>query len=136
MFVLMLNGHPITAKLPEDLGFGERFWYWHGASGQSFIHSIYPAESCPPLPGAVFIAVRHRDGKREPVLVGRFSQSWDGPALSRAAASGVNELHVHLLARGDSAAQSVLDDLQAALVMPCVLAACLSESRQGELVLS
>ena len=48
----MLNGFPISAKLPDDLGIGERFWYWRGASGQTYIHSIYPAGSCPPLPGA------------------------------------------------------------------------------------
>ena len=134
----MLNGHPITAKFPEDLSFGERFWYWHGASGQSYIHSVYPMESCPPLPGAVFIAVRRRDGMREALLVGRFPQSWGGriPALNGAAAPGVNELHVHLLARGDSAAQSVLEDLQEALVMPCVMATGSPGSRQAELVLA
>jgi hypothetical protein len=57
-FVLMMQGFPISAKLPEDLGFGERFWYWRGISGQSYIHSIYSREACPPLPGAVFVAVR------------------------------------------------------------------------------
>lgn len=132
----MLNGHPITAKLPEDLGFGERFWYWNGASGQSYIHSIYPLERCPPLPGAVFIGVRRRDGKREALLVDRFPQSWDGriPALYGAAASGMNELHVHLLARAGAAAQSVRDDLQEALEMPCVMATGSCGSRQTELV--
>ena len=133
----MLHGHPITAKLPEDLGIGERFWYWHGASGQSYINSIYPAERCPPLPGAVFIAVRHQDGLRMPFLVGRFAQSWDGhvPALSGGVASMVDELHVHLLAQGDSAAQLVLEDLQEALATSCVTVAGFSEAQPGELEL-
>ena len=114
-----MHGHPITAKLPEDLGIGERFWYWHGASGQSYIHSIYAADGCPPLPGAVFVAVRRREGLREPVAVGRFSGRWDGSAFGLAGNEvrglAVDELHVHLLARGDAAAASVFEDLQRAL---------------------
>ena len=77
----MLNGHPISAKLPEDLGFGERFWYWRGHSGQSYIHSIYGRDTCPPLPGAVFVAVRNSGGSRRPVSIGRFPASIDGAKL-------------------------------------------------------
>ncbi len=109
----MMYEHPITAKLPEDLGFGERFWYWHGASGRSYIHSIYPVNSCPPLPGAVFVAVRNRHGRREPVSIGRFSSLWDGAADN--ACGLADELHVHLLARGDAAAAAMFEDLCQAL---------------------
>ena len=106
----MLNGFPISAKLPDDLGIGERFWYWRGASGQTYIHSIYPAGSCPPLPGAVFLAVRrHGDGRREVLRAGRFPDDWDGP--NGAQNLMADEIHVHLLARGDAAAVAVLGDL-------------------------
>ena len=140
MFVLMLRGHPITAKLPEDLGFGQRFWYWLGSSGQSYIHSIYSVESCPPLPGAVFIAVRRRGTRREPLLVGRFSESWDGQSSARRCLSAdhgnVDEIHVHLIARSEAAAELVLHDLQAALAeSPAGCGAGLQEAAQGELAL-
>jgi hypothetical protein len=109
----MLNGFPISAKLPDELGIGERFWYWRGASGQTYIHSIYPAGACPPLPGAVFLAVRRRgDGQREVVRLGRFADRWEGFVPPGFAA---DEIHVHLLARGDAAAAAVLDDLEAAI---------------------
>ena len=115
----MLNGHPISAKLPEDLGFGERFWYWRGHSGQSYIHSIYSCESCPPLPGAVFIQVRKVCGSRVPVRVGRFPFSIEGPRLDivqlmRGIEVG-DEIHVHLLARDSESAGRVLGDLNQAL---------------------
>lgn len=106
----MLNGHPISAKLPDDLGIGERFWYWQGASGQSYIHSIYQAGACPPLPGAVFLAVRRlRDGRREAVVAGRFPDVWEGGDVGFHGVA--DEIHVHLLARNDLAATAVLDDL-------------------------
>jgi hypothetical protein len=119
MFVLMLNGHPISAKLPEDLGFGERFWYWRGRSGQSYIHSIYSRETCPPLPGAVFILVRRDYGSRVPVRVGRFPFSIEGSRLDIAKlVPGLevgDEIHVHLLARDSNSAEHVLCDLGRAL---------------------
>jgi hypothetical protein len=42
---MLIHGFPITAKLPEELGIGERFWYWRGASGRNYIHSIYAADA-------------------------------------------------------------------------------------------
>ena len=115
----MLNGHPISAKLPEDLGFGERFWYWRGHSGQSYIHSIYGRETCPPLPGAVFVAVRKSCGSRMPISVGRFPFSIDGTRLDMALlAPGLeagDEIHVHLLARDVVSADRVQNDLESAL---------------------
>lgn len=126
----MLNGHPISAKLPEDLGFGERFWYWRGLSGQSYIHSIYSRESCPPLPGAVYVVVRNIEGRRKPVCVGRFPALIEG---SRPDASTFvqgmaddDEIHVHLLARDMTAAESVCRDLDGALRDPAKETGCTS----------
>lgn len=133
---MLIQGSPLSAKLPEDLGLGERFWYWRGASGRRYIHSIYAADACPPLPGAVFIAVR-RCGEREAIAVGRFSSYWDGSLAGLAGAGlaglAADEIHVHLLARDDAAAGAVLDDLRLALESapaPHASIACLTEPAQ------
>jgi hypothetical protein len=117
---MLIHGFPITAKLPEELGIGERFWYWRGASGRNYIHSIYAADACPPLPGAVYVAVRRVAGERHAVAVGRFSNFWDG-SMAGLAGSGITgldagEIHVHLLARNDLAAEMVFSDLYQALL--------------------
>jgi len=112
---MLLTGFPVSAKLPDDLGLGERFWYWRGASGRSYIHSIYQADSCPPLPGAVYVAVRRTGTRREALAAGRFVSCWDGSVqgfeASRLLPEGADEIHVHLLARDAAAADAVLDDL-------------------------
>jgi hypothetical protein len=117
----MLQGHPTSTKLPEDLGFGERFWYWRGVSGQSYIHSIYSLDSCPPLPGAVYVAVSRRDGERRPVSVGRFPSAIEGRGFDPSAcielAHLVDEIHVHLLARDARSAEAVRSDLEHAMEM-------------------
>jgi hypothetical protein len=121
---MTLSGFPISSHLPEDLGLGDRFWYWRGASGQKYIHSIYQADACPPLPGAVYVAVRHRATEREAVAIGRFPNFWDRSCDSQKLidllAPGADEVHVHLLARDDAAADEVLADLKRAeeAVMP------------------
>lgn len=115
------------AEVNRDNDFANRFWYWHGASGKRYIHSVYLADQCPPLPGAVFVAVRRRGDVREAVAVGRLNKIWDvhqgiagGLDLNRL---GAEELHVHLLAREEEAADAVALDLQAWLMGPSELAA-------------
>lgn len=120
---MLIQGFPITAKLPPELGIGERFWYWRGASGRNYIHSIYPADSCPPLPGAVYVTVKRGEGERRAVSVGRFSSFWDG-SMGGLAGSGIaeldaDEIHVHLLARNSAVAEAVFGDLQRALDERC-----------------
>lgn len=140
---MLIQGSPLTAKLPEDLGLGERFWYWRGASGRRYIHSIYAGDACPPLPGAVYVAVRRDGNERRAVAAGRFSNFWDG-SLSGPAGAGLagveaDEIHVHLLARNADAAEAVFDDLAAALdgqERECAVHAGFSESAQLQLVLA
>jgi len=115
----MMKGHSLSASLPEDSGLGERFWYWHGASGQRYIHSIYARGLCPPVPGAVFVLVRASCGTRRAVAVGRFdAQGMMSLPLSQTVLSGDEEVHVHLLAREEESAERVWRDLQAALEPP------------------
>lgn len=108
----MMHGYSLSATLPEDSGLGERFWYWRGASGQSYIHSIYAPDLCPPVAGAVFVIVRKSHGVRAAVSTGRFGADGLLPPGTRAPAAG-EEIHVHLLARENAAAERVLRDLDA-----------------------
>ena len=116
---MLIHGFPITAKFPKELGLGERFWYWRGASGRNYIHSIYAADACPPLPGAVYVAVRRLNGERRAVAIGRFPNFWDGSldGFVNITITGLDadEIHVHLLARNDQAAETVCQDLDHAL---------------------
>ncbi|MBI2718711.1 MAG: hypothetical protein HY245_01550 [Rhizobiales bacterium] len=116
---MLIHGFPITARLPDDFGIGERFWYWRGASGRSYIHSIYRADLCPPLPGAVYVAVKREASGRRALACGRFPGSWDGTleGLAGSVLKGLaaDEIHVHLLAGNDLAAEAVWRDLAAVL---------------------
>ena len=116
MFVLMMQGEPLSATLPEDSGLGERFWYWRGASGRRYIHSIYRRDLCPPVDGAVFVIVRLQGGLRRPVAVGRLpAEAMANSAVTSGGWLEEEEIHVHLLARDEEAARQVLGDLQAAM---------------------
>lgn len=114
IYVLMIiRGVPLTA-ISSDRPAEPRFWYWFGASGRRYIHSVYHADRCPPLPGAVFIAVKRTGALRTALSVGRFSVFWDLhglPDIGR----GADEFHVHLLARGEEDARDIAADLARAL---------------------
>ncbi len=118
----MMQGHSLSASLPEDSGLGERFWYWLGASGQRYIHSIYRRDLCPPVPGAVFVLVSVSGGVRRARAVGRFDGDGEmSTALPFSARPEEEELHVHLLARDEENAERVLRDLMAAMEAPRLL---------------
>src|SRR5438128_210826 len=110
---MLIHGHPLTA-IPPDKSTEPRFWYWFGASGRRYIHSVYPTDCCPPLPGAVFIAVKRTGTLRTALAVGRFSVFWDMSA-AQALCCDADELHVHLLARDDEEAELIAADLACAL---------------------
>ena len=112
---MLIQGSPISINFPLGSNDNERFWYWRGASGKKYIHSVYAASACPPLPGAVCVAVRRIGQLRTVTAMGRFSPFWDGTS-SELADVDADEIHVHLLARDDVAANAVLDDLQEAFV--------------------
>jgi len=116
---MLIHGSPISAELPSDPGLQDRFWYWHGASGRKYIHSVYEPDCCPPLPGAIYVAVRRKGKLRIAMAVGRFTPFWDGAMMSSEAAHvarlGIDEIHVHLLAKSAAAAEDVLADLRDAL---------------------
>jgi hypothetical protein len=117
---MLIHGSPISAELPSDPGLQDRFWYWHGASGRKYIHSVYAPDCCPPLPGAIYVAVRREGSLRIALSVGRFTPFWDGVMMSSEAAHvarlGIDEIHVHLLAKSAIAAEDVLADLRDAML--------------------
>jgi hypothetical protein len=99
-----------------------QFWYWRGASGRKYIHSVYAPDDCPPLPGAIYVAVAREGSNRRVLSVGRFSNVLD---KSHSVANrlqlmrlGATEIHVHLLAKSNDQAEIIERDLSQALVMP------------------
>lgn len=117
IFVLMLQGYPISTFLPEETGFGDRFWYWCGASGTAYIHSIYKLGFHPPVSHAIFILVSLSSGVRRAVAAGRLnvdgtlpSSDWYGYAGS----AEELEVHMHLLARDGIGREQVRRDILAA----------------------
>ncbi len=122
------------AFVNSEPGIGGRFWYWRGHSGREYIHSVYPVAACPPLPGAVYVAVRRAGDRRIAVATGRFADFWamngDRDGGRRLDELGADELHVHLLARDPASAQAVAHDLGMAIAAdhspistPCAITA-------------
>ena len=110
---MLIHGSPIAINFPHGSHDNERFWYWRGRSGKKYIHSVYAGDACPPLPGAIYVAVRRIGSLRTVIAMGRFSPFWDGTS-SELAGVDADEIHVHLLARDNSAAEAILNDLKAA----------------------
>jgi hypothetical protein len=113
---MIIHGTPLSSEVLRDAGAKDRFFYWRGASGRRYIHSVYPADSHPPLPGAVYVLVRRTGTLRTAIAVGRLSV-WSGAAPVDAAA-GPCELHVHLMTENEAGAEAVRADLAMALEMP------------------
>ena len=112
---MLIHGTPLTPSLTRDAETGDRFWYWRGFSGRSYIHTVYPVDACPPLPGAVFVAVRRTGSLRTALKAGRLPSVWSFAGPAELAVSGATEIHVHLLAADERAADGVARDLIAAL---------------------
>ena len=119
MYVPMnMQGSPISSTATLDCpDLQDRFWFWQGASGKKYIHTIYTPGHCPPAPGAVYVGVKKLGNLRVALMVGRFGTAFDG-RLSNQGASDVrscDEIHVHLLARSSEAAETVWHDLDLAM---------------------
>jgi hypothetical protein len=116
---MLIHGTPLQIPFSGGTETEPAFWYWHGASGRRYIHSVYSPEKCPPLPGAVFLAVRRLGTIRTVLTAGRFAGLWDVNIATGDASHwrdlGANEIHVHLLSRDDEEARAVVRDLHAAL---------------------
>ena len=108
-FVLM---HPLPSLTEINL----RCWYWRGVSGRHYIHSVYRPATCPPFPGAVYVAVKRNGDLRQALAVGSFSDFWTASAgIQIIDTRCADEIHVHLLARSPAAIMAVIADIQAAM---------------------
>ena len=116
---MLQNIKNTPSAIAQDARFSDRFQYWSGRSGRRYIFSIYTARACPPLPGAIYLAVRKNPcGARSVLAIGRMPQVWEtahGSAARLFRDTGADEIHVHLLADGEKAAESVIGDLKPAL---------------------
>lgn len=95
----------------------ERFHFWHGASGQRYVHTIYNLIDCPAIPAANYLLVRRdASGVCHPLSVGRVAE--DAPSLNLAhlrqlgASLGATEVHVHLLAGNANQGKLIEFDLR------------------------
>lgn len=97
----------------------ERLYFWRGASGRSYAHTVYSLIDCPPVPAANFVLVR-RDGRdlTQVIRIGRVSHAADTLNLAElrhvGAALGAQEIHLHFLAANAPEALAVELDLKAA----------------------
>jgi hypothetical protein len=116
---MIIHGTSLSHAILWDSNEASRFWYWFGASGRRYIHSVYPVDVCPPLPGAIFLAVKRIGNLRTVLDVGRFPVTFDvkpsGRCNVKIGNPAVNEIHVHLLAKCETDAEAIVNDLRAAL---------------------
>lgn len=115
--IIPMDNEP--AKICAEHRFRRAFHYWFGASGERYLHTVYPLVECPELPRANFILVgRDADGARLAIRVGQTRD--DAGSLNRArlrhlgALLGAVEVHVHLLAENREERCAVEADLRAA----------------------
>lgn len=95
--------------------FAGQFRYWTGASGQRYLHRIFPLDRAPDFRDcAIVLASVAPDGTREAVWVGTTGRQ-ASQAIAAARAAGASEAHVHLLADSGEAARAVADDVRAAV---------------------
>ncbi|MGE0213845.1 MAG: hypothetical protein AB7S41_19320 [Parvibaculaceae bacterium] len=96
-----------------DAELSRRFCYWRGRSGRRYIHTIYERSACPPLPGALYVAVASdAGGGKRALAVGRFPPFFE---LLPSLPEECTEVHAHLLSGSDAEARVALEDLCAVL---------------------
>jgi hypothetical protein len=92
-------------------------WWWQGVSGHWYIHSVTPFSIDLYFGGANYIFVRREfDGRRSALYIGQSDRIHERlprhEKLNAARDLGVNELHVHLLARTEAERFDIETDLR------------------------
>ena len=102
---------PLAALGREAPHAAAAFRRWVGASGRSYLVSVYPISQCPDYVDAVAIAVEGRSGAC--VWIGETGEGGETLAstLRAVAEAGANEVHVHLLAGGAAERMAAIRDL-------------------------
>lgn len=114
MHKILIRSHQISMReviLPPLPFTGTRFRRWRGASGASYLVSVYPIAQCPDYVDAVALAVDGRSGAC--LWVGDTTSAGASLARSLAAARrlGADEVHLHLLASTLEARETAIRDL-------------------------
>ncbi len=113
---------PISANEPalvcREAQLKQPFHYWRGASGQRYLHTVFPLFDCPLMSKVNYILVqRGRDGTRRPLDIGQTVSEADSLNLAhlrrRAALLGANEIHIHFLSESVSERVAAEADLSA-----------------------
>jgi len=114
---------PLARRNEPALAWGpraitEQFYFWRGASGRRYVHTVYSLIECPELiAGNVILVRREADGSCRALRIDRATSL--APSLNlaairrRGAQLGAHEVHVHLLAETVEAGTMVASDLQA-----------------------
>jgi len=111
---------PTPAHINDTPEIGDSFWYWYGTSGRRYIHSVYPVNCCPVLPGAVYLSVyRTADGRFEPLSI-ETASTVSQLSGTFTPAAGADEVHVHLLASSTEEARIIRADLREAVFGPAL----------------
>lgn len=111
---------PLASLAESDLT--GRFRHWHGVSGRRYLFSIFSVgdlaalDQCPRYEDTILLAViRAEDGSRTVALAAPTGPLpdlvFEGEALRAAVAAGVNEIHMHLLARDEASRDAVMRDI-------------------------
>jgi hypothetical protein len=99
--------------------YGERHHVWQGRSGRRYVHAVYPADGCPDLSDAVYVAVgRDASGSRRPLAIeGKTGFAETVFAAARRGTwpggGGIDEIHVHFVARARDGLRQAIEDLSA-----------------------
>ncbi len=124
---MMNRATPIRLEPPSGQYSPPQFWYWQGVSGKRYIHSVYDPQNCPPLPGAIFVAVKRNGIHRTAIAVDRFRTVLDRAKerewMTQIADLGADEIHVHLMAKSHDHAETILNDLRSAIEFEVSVAA-------------
>jgi len=100
------------ARSVKKAHFGKRFYYWLGASGERYLHTVFPIDADFHCAGANLMIVRHEpNGERFALFVGQVGQLSPREIDHLRTYQGANEQHFHLMAMGDDAVKKIATDL-------------------------
>lgn len=109
---------PASAPLAALAGgaLARRFCSWTGKSGERYVCSVFPLDTCPSFVDAILLAVRCLpDGGREIVAAAETGEApellMDDPARLYVRSLGASEWHVHLLCETASARRAAIADV-------------------------
>ncbi len=100
------------ARSVKTANFGKRFYYWLGASGERYLHTVFAMDADFHCSGANLMIVRHEpNGERFVLFVGRVGQLSPREIDHLRTYQGANEQHFHLMAMDDTAVEKIAADL-------------------------